>query len=72
MGEPPCPPGVIYFFYFEGSPNSVGRLFYSSLTFTPLILAIKHTKSSGVAKEKFGMESYISDRRFTKEDIQIV
>ena len=35
-------------------------------------LAMKHSKSSGVANEKFGMKSYFSDRRFAKEDIQIV
>ena len=33
---------------------------------------MKHTKSSGVANEKFGMKSYFSDRRFAKEDIQIL
>ena len=35
-------------------------------------LAMKHRKSSGVANEKFGMKSYFSDRRFAKEDIQIL
>ena len=33
---------------------------------------MKHTHSSGVANEKFGMKCYFSDRRFAKEDIQII
>ena len=35
-------------------------------------LALKHSKSTNIAKEKFGRKGYFTDRRFSKEDIQLL